>query len=152
MLSTEKIRKLQAVGLVVELDGLTGTAVRLPLYRSPVRAGLPAAVENEIEESLDLLSWFTTNPERSFLVRVEGVSMVDFGIHDGDLLVVESGHRPKVGAIVIASLNDEYTVKRLGYHNGKLALLPGNARFAPIPVVPGEMRIAGIVRGVLRRL
>lgn len=152
MLTAEKIRKLRAAGLIVESAGLQGMSVHLPLYRSPVRAGLPVPVENEIEESLDLLSWFTIDPERGFLLRVQGLSMVDFGISEGDLLVVESGHRPKIGAIVIASLKGEYTVKRLGYHEGKLALMPGNDRFAPIPVVPGEMRLAGVVRGIMRRL
>jgi DNA polymerase V len=151
MLSQEKVAKLRAAGLEIRPMALTGSTIPLPLYLSPVKAGQPAYASDERGEDIDLVPWLIPYPEKSFLVRVRGDSMVGFGILEGDMLVVEQGVRPKVGDILIAEIQGSYTVKQLGRHEGQPALLAGNADYAPIRIVPGETRIGGIVRSVVRR-
>ncbi|MGC9217770.1 LexA family protein [Acidithiobacillus sp.] len=151
MLSAEKVARLRAAGLEVHSMPLTGSSVRLPLFVSPVRAGQPATAEDDRSEDIPLGDWLVPCPERSFLVRVQGDSMTDFGILEGDVLVVEQGSRPKMGDMLIAQIHGSYTVKQLGRHEGKPALLAGNAAYAPIVIVPGETRVAGVVRSVVRR-
>ncbi len=151
MLSPEKVAKLQAAGLEIQLMPLRGSTARLPLYLSPVQAGTPALAESDLAGEMNLGDWLAPYPDRSFLVRVRGDSMVDFGIFDGDLLVVETGRRPRKGEILVAEIHGAYTVKRLGTEEGKPVLLAGNPKYPSIPIVPGEMRIGGVVRSVVRR-
>lgn len=151
MLSAEKIAKLRAAGLEVHTMTSGASAMRLPLYLSPVQAGLPAQAGGDLDAALDLGEWLVPYPEHSFLVRVKGDSMVDLGILEGDLLVVEQGRKPRMGDLLVAEVRGQFTVKQLGRHQGKVALLAGNAAYAPILVVPGEVRVNGVVRSVARR-
>lgn len=151
MLSAEKVAKLRAAGLEIRPMALAGSSTRLSLYLSPVRAGLPAHASAEVDDEINLAEWLVPNPTQSFLLRVQGDSMTDFGIFDGDTLVVEQGNRPKMGDILVAEIRGSYTVKKLGRHEGQPALLAGNSDYAPTPIVPGEFRVGGIVRSVVRR-
>ncbi len=87
MLSPEKVAKLRAAGLEIQPMPLRGSAARLPLYLSPVQAGTPALAESDLAGELHLGDWLAPYPDRSFLVRVRGDSMEDFGIFDGDGVV-----------------------------------------------------------------
>ncbi len=84
------------------------------------------------------------------MLRVTGDSMIDAGILDGDLVVVARRPTADEGEIVVAQIEDEATVKRLKFVDGRVHLMPENSAFAPI--VPDEVSILGVVVGVLRRL
>lgn len=93
-------------------------------------------------------------PRPHFLLRVEGESMRDAGILDGDLIAVHRTPVAEPGQIVVARLDDEITVKRLQrLKNGHYALLPANPDYAPIPVDPDRQAFAieGLHVGVIRR-
>jgi SOS-response transcriptional repressors (RecA-mediated autopeptidases) len=85
----------------------------IPLFREGVACGFPSPAQDYVEKRLSLDDFCIRHPESTYLVRAEGDSMVDAGIHDGDLLVAESYADPQHGDIVIAAIDGEFTCKRL---------------------------------------
>ena len=150
MLTQEKLTKLRAAGLTVEHMTLQGSATRsLPLYLSKVQAGQPAAADTEVE-NLDLTEYLVPNPAKSFLVRVKGDSMVDFGIYEDDLLIVDASQKASPGDIVITSVDGEFTVKKLAKVGGRMVLQPGNPKYPVIELAGRQVQAIGVVRGSVR--
>lgn len=107
----------------------------LPFYSSPVQAGLPTAIgSDETPERLNVYTMLVDNPDETYFVKANGESMIDAGINSGDFMVVNKKIPAKEGAVVVASVNGEFTVKRLSYKGGKPFLMPENKKFKPIPV------------------
>src|SRR3989338_6758465 len=104
-------------------------SLALPLYSSSVRAGFPSPADDYIEKHLDLNNYLIKHPAATFLVRAQGDSMLNAGIHDGDILVVDRSLEPGHGRIVIAALNGELTVKRLYRHQGEVKLVAENPEY-----------------------
>ena len=75
--------------------------------------------------------------------------MTGLGLNDGDLLVIDKATEPEIGDIVVAEINAEFTVKRLGMFNGKPHLLPANPAYLPIPVPPEGLQVWGVVIRVI---
>jgi repressor LexA len=91
--------------------------------------------------------------DNSFLLEVEGNSMIDAHILPGDYIIVKQQDTADSGDIVAALLGDDATVKRLEKKSGKIRLIPENATMEPIPVPdPSELRILGVVTGLVRRM
>jgi repressor LexA len=124
--------------------------VALPLV-GRVAAGQPILAEQHIEREV-VLDAGLFGPRADYLLRVRGESMRDAGILDGDLVVVRRTPEARHGALVVARLGDEATVKHLEQRDGRVRLLPANPDFAPIEVdSAGEaLVIEGVVVGVLR--
>ena len=76
-------------------------------------AGFPSPAENYIEEQLDLNKYLIKNKESSFFVRVSGDSMIDVGIFDNDILIVDRSLTPTRQSIILASLDGELVIKKL---------------------------------------
>lgn len=94
-----------------------------------------------------------TRSEDSFMLRVQGESMVDAHICDGDLIIVKKQETAHDGEIVVAMVDDEATVKRLEKRGSKIRLIPENSTMNPIPVPhPENLRIVGIVTGLVRKM
>ena len=129
------------------------SASSVALFSSLVPAGFPSPADDHIENQLDLNEHFIRNPAATFCVRAIGDSMVGAGIFPGDILVVDRSLEAGHGAIVIAVINGELTVKRLHKKDGELALYPENPSFQPIRI-SNEMELAiwGVVSGVMRKL
>ncbi|MEE3717957.1 translesion error-prone DNA polymerase V autoproteolytic subunit [Tumidithrix elongata RA019] len=127
--------------------------LRLPLYLCPVSAGFPSPAEDYIEGRLDLNRYLVKHPAATFFVRVTGDSMIDAGIHPGDLLIVDRAIAPTNGKIVIAVLNGELTVKRVRQSKQKLLLIPENPQY-PSLEIRSEMdfQIWGVVTNVIHPL
>ncbi|MBF6057787.1 translesion error-prone DNA polymerase V autoproteolytic subunit [Thiomicrorhabdus sp. HH1] len=120
--------------------------IRLPLYASKVIAGFPSPAEDYVEARLDLNEKLIRNQEATFLLKVQGDSMRDAGILDGDILVVDRSVAPADGKIVIAALDGDLTVKRLRIRDGKTWLLPENPDYPPIAIrEESDMVIWGVV-------
>lgn len=127
--------------------------LKRPLYASRIPAGFPSPADDHVERSLDLHEHLLPHPDASFFLKVSGDSMLDYGIHDGDLLIVDRAIDAREGHIVIAAIDGELTVKKLGKHTGKPALLPGNSAYPPILLDPEqELVIWGVVRHVIHSL
>lgn len=123
---------------------------QLPLYNSKVSAGFPSPADDYIEKQLDLNEYLIKHPTATFFVRVSGQSMIDAGIHENDILIVDRSITPANGKIVVVAMDGQLTVKRLNKKNGQLFLIPENKEFEPIEVKEGsEIHIWGIVTNVI---
>ena len=125
----------------------------LPLYASGVSAGFPSPADDYLEGVLDLNSHPVREPAATFFVRARGDSMIEAGIHDGDLLVVDRSVEATDGKVVIVSVNGELTVKRLRRSKGKSWLLPENPDYPPIALhEEDETHLWGVVTNVIHPL
>lgn len=125
----------------------------LPLYGSRVAAGFPSPADDHLHATLDLNAYLVKHPAATFFVRVEGDSMIQAGIHAGDILVVDRALEARDGKIVVAALNGELTVKRLDLRDGRIRLLPENPDYSPIDVgEEANFLIWGVVTSVIHAL
>ncbi len=136
------------------LDGLPNHLATLQrrhvLYASRVSAGPPLPTEDDVERVATLDEVIGATPETTFFLGVEGDSMVDACIHDGDVLVVDRTRPPDDGDIVVAALDGDLTVKRLRLRNGYVFLLPENPDYPPLEVDEySDLTVWGVVTHVL---
>lgn len=123
-----------------------------PLFLESISAGFPSPADDYVESALDLNEYLISNPASTFMVRVSGESMIDAGILDSDILVVDRSRDAVPGKIVVAVLEGELTVKRLLKIENTLILAPENAEYSPIVIgEEQELTIWGVVTGVIRR-
>ena len=85
----------------------------IPFYLHKVGAGFPSPATDYIEDDIDLNSHLITNAPATFIIRVQGKSMVNVAIYDGDLLIVDKSKEPRNFSTVIANINEELVVKTL---------------------------------------
>ena len=122
------------------------------LAESTVQAGLPTAALNDNSDSLSIDEYLIENPSRTVLITVKGDSMMGAGICDGDKVVVDKALKPKHKDIVVAVVDDEYTIKRLYQLRGKTELQPENPNYQAITFNENsELQIWGVVVGVVRK-
>jgi DNA polymerase V len=125
--------------------------LELPLYESRVPAGFPSPANEYLGDTLDLNQYLIANPTATFFARVEGDSMIGAGIYEGDLLVVDRSRTAGHNDIVIAAVDNEFTVKRLDTRDG-IRLVAENPDYAPICLSgEREMLIWGVVTGLVRK-
>ena len=103
--------------------------VLLPFHLNKVGAGFPSPATDYIEEDIDLNVHLIKNVPATFIIRVQGKSMVDVGINDGDLLVVDKSLKPKNFSTVIANVHDELVVKNFVQDKDKQFLTSGSKNF-----------------------
>ena len=133
-----------------------GDPLELPLYLSRVPAGFASPADDHVDGKLNLNEYLVKNPAATHFARVEGDSMVDEGINEGDIVVVDRSVEPADGKIVVAALNGELTVKKLrvtGKNGGRRVwLVSGNEAYAPVEVLEGhELVIWGVVTHVIHK-
>ena len=115
-----------------------------------VRAGAPSPVGDARPEALSIDEHLVTHPSRSVLITVVGDSMIDAGIQSGDVVVVEKRSAANIGDIVIAIIDNEFTLKRLHRERGQIVLKPENKAY-PVIRPKGELEIFGVVVGLFRK-
>ena len=154
----EHLKALARKGAIEMIAGAS-RGIRLPENSGipiigRVAAGSPVLAQEHVEDHCAMPANFF-KPAADFFLRVQGDSMIEVGIFDGDLLAVHSTPVAHNGDIVVARIDDEVTVKRLQRGNSKhlLQLLPENADYQPIDVDlrHQEFAIEGLSVGVLRR-
>jgi DNA polymerase V len=124
-----------------------------PLYSSKVSAGFPSPADDNLEKSLDLNSYVVKRPSSTFFVRVNGDSMINAGIHDNDILVVDRSVKASHDKVIIAVLDGQMTVKRLYKRSGKVILMPENDLYKPIEINDDtNMEIWGVVTSAVHFL
>lgn len=120
------------------------------LADTTVRAGGPDMIESTQGELLLIDQYLVRQPSQTIMVAVRGDSMIDAGIHDGDLVVVERTKAARTGDFVIAIVDNEFTLKELELEKGKFVLKPHNLAYPTIRP-QGELEIFGVVTGLVRR-
>ena len=102
-----------------------------------IRAGFPSPADDYLHDSLDFNRDLILHPESTFYGRVEGDSMIDAGIFDGDIAVIDRSLEPQHGDIVVAYINEEFTIKYLDLshkEDGFIELRPANKNYSPIHI------------------
>jgi DNA polymerase V len=114
-----------------------------------LRAGFPSPAEEYLHDSLDFNRDLIKHPETTFYGRVCGDSMIEAGINDGDIAVIDKSREPHNGSIVVAFLNKEFTIKYLDTTHkdeGYIELRPANPKYKPIRIDEGdEFEVWGVV-------
>lgn len=121
-----------------------------PLADAPVHAGLPNPIDDAPTDALTLDDYLIDHPSQTVLVRVRGDSMQDAGILEGDLVVVEKRSAARRGDIVVAIVDNQFTLKRLDLDRGKFILRPENKAY-PVIRPEGALEIFGVMVGLVRK-
>ena len=124
--------------------------LKLPFYIHKVGAGFPSPATDYIEDDVDLNTHLIKNAPATFIIRVQGKSMTNVGIYDGDLLIVDRSINPKNSSTVIANVNEELVVKTFikGKNNNYLASGPNKIELRENP----NVIIWGVVTYVIHKL
>lgn len=128
---------------------------QLDLQFAPgIKAGFPSPADDYLHDSLDFNRDLIRNPESTFYGRVEGDSMIDAGICDGDIAVIDRSAEPADGDIIVAYVNEEFTIKYLDLSHkkdGYIELRPANKRFKPIRIdADDDFEVWGVVVWTIR--
>ena len=123
----------------------------IPYYLHKAGAGFPSPATDYIEEDIDLNIHLIRNVPATFIIRVQGKSMMDVGINDGDLLIVDKSLKPKNFSTVIANVYDELVVKTLILKKDKKFLTSGSKEFSNKILINEEQDIfiSGVVTYVI---
>ena len=118
-----------------------------------VPAGFPSPAADHTRKRIDLNEHLIRNGDTTFIFKVKGDSMIDIGIYEGDSLLIDRSIEPKHGDIVLAVLNNEFTLKRLYRKGGVIKLVPENQRYPTIVIKPEEeFSVWGVVTYNLHKL
>ena len=126
------------------------------MAEATVHAGFPSPAQDYMSGGIDLNKELVRHPDATFYVRVSGDSMLQAGISDGDVLVVDRSLEPRDGAIAICFLEGEFLVRRLvttsSSGEGKTVVLePANPAYKPIKITPGtDFSVWGIVTYIIK--
>ena len=115
-----------------------------------VQAGMPTFAEEQDLDTVNLNDFLVEDTSKVYLLTVSGDSMIEAGIHEGDLVLVEKCNQAKVGEIVVARIDGDWTLKYLRQKNSCYYLEPANKNYSDI-YPEAEMEIGGVVKGVIRK-
>ena len=127
--------------------------LKIPFIKEGVSAGFPSPAADFSENNIDLNKELSENPLATFYIKVKGNSMIDAGINDKDVLVVDRSLEPRDNKIAICFVDGEFTVKRIKVEKDCLYLMPENPNYEPIKVTEeNQLIIWGIVTFVIKAL
>jgi len=123
------------------------------LAEEGISAGFPSPADDFKEARISLDRELVKNKEATFYARVNGDSMVEAGLDDGDLLVIDRSKNPENGKIAVCLIEGGFTVKRIKKEKNKLFLIAENKKYKPIELSEGnELIIWGIVEYVIKKV
>ena len=123
------------------------------LINAGISAGFPSPAGDFKQERISLDKELIKNKEATFFARVSGESMINAGLEDGDLIVIDRSLEPTNNKIAVCFIDGEFTVKRLLVKKNKIWLNPENANYKAIEVKEdNELIIWGIVTNVIKKL
>ncbi len=125
------------------------------LVMGDVKAGFPSPAE-DIREKLDLVKLLVKHKASTFFFRIDGVSMVDAAMDDGDIIIVDRAVEPYNNCKAVCYIDGEYTVKRVEMTDGKVRLMPANelnTKYQPIEVTSeNQFMIWGVVTYTIKKM
>ncbi len=127
----------------------SGLFFALPLLGN-IKAGFPILAE-ENHQYLSLEEYLIDDPNSTFLLRVSGDSLIGVGIFDGDLVLIERKYQAEVGSVVLAQIDNQWTLKILKKIGNRYYLDSANKKYPPF-FPKGELKIFGVVKAVIRKL
>ena len=125
----------------------------LQFFESRVQAGFPSPAQGEYADSIDLNRALITNPAATFCARVIGNSMVEAGINEGDLLIIDRSLTPHDGSIAVCFIDGDFTVKRLSVREDGISLTPANADYPELRVSEdSNFQVWGVVSHIIKKV
>ena len=123
------------------------------LAQEGISAGFPSPADDFKEIRISLDKELVKNKEATFYARVDGDSMIEAGLEDGDLLVIDRSLNPENGKIAVCLIDGDFTVKRIKKEKNKLYLMPENKKYKPIELKEeNELIIWGVVEYVIKKV
>lgn len=150
---TQKVQmqKVKEIASIAIFEAKTSASI--PLAQSKIAAGLPSPAQDYIEQSIDFNEYLIRNPNTTFIVKVASLSMLGAGIDVDDDLIVDRSIEAKNRNIVVALVDNDFTVKRLMIEGDQKWLQAENPEFPDIHFNEGqEMVIWGVVTRVIKNL
>lgn len=148
----DEMIQLKKLGEIIPANRIKPQTI--PLFDVKIVAGFPIPLNNdELAQDIDLIKMICPNPNSSYLIRVQGSSMIEADVHDGDILVVDKSNRcPNEKQIAVCELNGEYTVKYVMRKESKTYLIPANPDFPEIEVSEGDsFSVWGVVTYIIHK-
>ncbi len=127
--------------------------LELQVFDSRIQAGFPSPAQGSFADSVDLNHELINNPAATFCARVIGNSMIDSGINEGDMLIIDRSIEPHDGDIAVCFIDGDFTVKRILIKDDEMSLVPANRHY-PIIRVPKESNFVvwGVVSHIIKKL
>jgi DNA polymerase V len=130
-----------------------GKELFLPVLSAGISAGFPSPAMDFMDVSIDLNQLMIKHPSATFFGRVQGTSMLDAGISDGDLLVIDRSLSPANNKIAVCFIDGEFTIKRIQKEVDCCWLMPANEKYKPIKVTKdNDFLVWGIVTHVIKKV
>ena len=140
--------------MALEIKKITEESdITLAAFDGRIQAGFPSPAQGSFADSIDLNHELINNPAATFCARVIGDSMVDSGINDGDMLIIDRSLDPHDGDIAVCFIDGDFTVKRIVVDKDGVSLVPANSKY-PVMKVPEESNfiIWGVVSHIIKKL
>lgn len=126
--------------------------IKLPLFSFRLPAGFPSPADDYVDQKLDLNEYLVKHPSATYYVRVEGDSMVNAGIHQDDILIVDRSLEAKHNDVVVAAYEGELTVKRYHFKGDRIFLISDNPKYPPTEITPEtDFYVWGVVSYVIHK-
>ena len=123
------------------------------LAQSGIHAGFPSPATDYMTQAIDLNRELVKHPAATFYGRVVGDSMIDAGVEEGDILVIDRALDPKDGDMAVCFVDGEFTLKYLRIEDGGLRLEPANPKYPAIEITEGvEFRMWGVVTYIIKKV
>lgn len=123
------------------------------LAQSGIHAGFPSPATDYMTQAIDLNRELVKHPAATFYGRVVGDSMIDAGVEEGDILVIDRALDPKDGDMAVCFVDGEFTLKHLRIEDGGLRLEPANPKYPAIEITEGvEFRMWGVVTYIIKKV
>ena len=134
---------------IMEVNGSESMSISFLDYKVP--AGFPSPAQDSDGDSLDLNRELISSPSSTFCARVSGDSMIDCGINDGDLIIIDKALTPHDGSIAVCYIDGEFTVKRIALKSDGVYLMPANKEYAPIRIPEdSNFQVWGLVTHIIK--
>ena len=125
----------------------------LQFFEGRIQAGFPSPAQGEYADTIDLNRALITNPAATFCARVIGNSMVDAGINEGDLLIIDRSITPHDGSIAVCFIDGDFTVKRLAVRDDGVYLQPANTSYPEMKVLEdSDFQVWGVVSHIVKKV
>ena len=127
---------------------------RLPeMAQDGIHAGFPSPATDYMTQAIDLNKELVKHPASTFYGRVVGDSMIDAGVDEGDILVIDKALEPKDGDMAVCFVDGEFTLKYLSMRSGSLVLKPANPRYPQIEITEGmDFKMWGVVTYIIKKV
>ena len=148
-----KLLKLHQTSTLEIYSADTSTSLSLPFVESGISAGFPSPADDFLDASIDLNKEFVKNPSTTFYGRVKGDSMINAGLNNGDLLIIDKSLEPIDNKIAVCFIDGEFTVKRIKIEKDIIWLIAENEKYQPIKLTAdNDFIIWGIVTTVIKNV